>query len=535
MAKDVAKLAYCFERDKEPPEEMKRRLVIAFLTLWLLPALACNLPTAPTVDPAVEQAVQQTLAAQLFPSTTPDAAPTLPADPVPTNLPTGEVLTTPFPSSPQSYEDGFQYTTQHGDTLESLAGRFGLPPEQILDPALYSPKALLPPGEMLTLPNAIGGVQYPGAVMPDHEIVYSPSTVGFSTHAFVEQANGFLNYYAEEVDGEILSGADIIERVALETSTNPRMLLAVLEYRSNWVFGQPADPGNTHYPIGFYANEYSGLHKEITLTARQLTLGYYGWRSGKVTELEFANRSRVRLNPILNPGSVAVQYLFSKLYNQSELQEVLYGANSFTSKYASWFGDPWQRAENLEPVLPFGLKQPPLELPFAPGEPWSFTGGPHLAWGTGSPWGGLDFAPANVEKGCGVSRFWATAAAPGIVVRAENGIVVLDLDMDGNEQTGWALMYLHIAEQDRVPLGTRVNGDDPLGHPSCEGGFSTGTHIHIARKYNGEWLPADHPVPFVLSGWHAWAGERIYSGSLIKGDQIVTARPDDAYTSIITR
>jgi hypothetical protein len=113
--------------------------------------------------------------------------------------------------------------------------------------------------------------------------------------------------------------------------------------------------------------------------------------------------------------------------------------------------------------------------------------------------------------------------------------VVLDLDGDGREQTGWVLLYLHVAAKDRVQPGTVLNTNDRVGHPSCEGGFSTGTHVHLARKYNGEWIGADGPLPFVLSGWQVVYGARPYAGTLVKGDQTVTAQPDGSHTSLITR
>ena len=83
------------------------------------------------------------------------------------------------------------------------------------------------------------------------------------------------------------------------------------------------------------------------------------------------------------------------------------------------------------------------------------------------------------------------AAAAGLVVRTGPGLVVEDLDGDGYEQTGWVVVYLHIEARDRVPEGTWVATGDYLGHASCEGGVATGTHLHIARKFNGEWVPAD--------------------------------------------
>jgi hypothetical protein len=114
-------------------------------------------------------------------------------------------------------------------------------------------------------------------------------------------------------------------------------------------------------------------------------------------------------------------------------------------------------------------------------------------------------------------------------------VVVIDLDGDGFEQTGWTLVFLHVADYERIPDGAWVNTDDPIGHPSCERGNSTGTHVHLARKYNGEWLEADGPLPFILSGWQVQKGTRSYEGYLVKGNERVTANPGGSGISIISR
>ena len=57
---------------------------------------------------------------------------------------------------------------------------------------------------------------------------------------------------------------------------------------------------------------------------------------------------------------------------------------------------------------------------------------------------------------------------------------------------------------------------DPIGLPSCEGGRATGSHVHIARKYNGEWILAEGPLAFNLEGWVAKNGEAAYDGTLTK-------------------
>jgi murein DD-endopeptidase MepM/ murein hydrolase activator NlpD len=109
------------------------------------------------------------------------------------------------------------------------------------------------------------------------------------------------------------------------------------------------------------------------------------------------------------------------------------------------------------------------------------------------------------------------------------------MDGDGYEQTGWTLLYLHIATKDRVPEGTWVEVGDRIGHPSCEGGRSTGTHVHIARRYNGEWVPADGPLPFQLSGWTARASSVIYKGWLMRGTEIIYANTAATYETHISR
>jgi LasA protease len=428
----------------------------------------------------------------------------------------------------------FIYRTQSGDTLSALASRFGVDPGQITPP--QPSIGLLAAGVQLVIPNQLGQPPYSSAVLPDSAVINSPAVASFQAAEYIDRAGGYLSVYSEEVDGETLSGAEIVQRVSLESSISPRLLLAVLEFRSGWVRGQPYRYTQPEYPIGFYVPEYEGLYLELSLVVKQLSLGYYGWRQGSLTDLSFADGSQVRLSPGLNAGSVAVQLLTSLFYRQqSDWSEALYGSRGLLAVYTAMFGDPWLAAAGFEPLFPAGLAQPTLELPFAPGEYWSLTSGPHLSWRTGSPRGALDFAPITGEPPCAVSRVWVTASAPGLVVRAGQGVLALDLDGDGFEQTGWVLVYMHIAEQDRLPVGAWVDVNAPIGHPSCEGGTATGTNVHLARKYNGEWIGADGPLPMVLSGWVAHQGDLSYSGTLEKDGQVVTSRPDGSSGSTIIR
>jgi hypothetical protein len=110
-----------------------------------------------------------------------------------------------------------------------------------------------------------------------------------------------------------------------------------------------------------------------------------------------------------------------------------------------------------------------------------------------------------------------------VVARSEFGEVVLDLDGDGDERTGWNIFYLHMATAGRAPLGAVLDTGDPIGYPSCEGGTTTGTHVHLARKYNGEWINADWILPFVMEDWIPHNGSAPYLGTLTRQSQTVTA------------
>ncbi|GAP08331.1 membrane proteins related to metalloendopeptidases [Anaerolinea thermolimosa] len=429
-----------------------------------------------------------------------------------------------------------QYLTQPGDTLAALSLRFAVQLPGSSLPAGTSPEALLPAGIPLTLPSPSVETLPALALLPDSEVIYGPPAAAFDLQAFINASGGYLSTFRETIDGEEMSGAQIVRRIALETSINPRLLLAVLEWRSGWVTGSPRNP-DPDYPIGFGAPSHRGLYRELALVTRLLTQAYYGWRSGTFSKIEFLDGTTLPPHPALNAGSVAVQNLTARLNSPVDWPTAVYGENGLLAVYDALFGDPWKRAAQYEPLFPPDLSQtqPHWELPFAPGEVWSFTGGPHMAWGIGSPAGALDFAPADEAKGCTPSVRWATAAADGVVVRSERGLLVLDVDGDGYEQTGWSLLYLHLANEGRLSVGTRVKQGEPLGHPSCEGGPATGRHVHIVRKYHGEWIGAGAILPFILSGWLVKAGELPYQGQLLKEGQVIEARPDGSAPARIVR
>jgi hypothetical protein len=352
----------------------------------------------------------------------------------------------------------------------------------------------------------------------------------------VREADGYLAGYHEflSTNGETYGG-DVIRIIATDNSINPRLLLALLEYQSGWVFSVPGNLALQDYPLGLIDLNQKGLLHQLKWAVNQLSIGYYGWREGRLSEIRFRDGVTARLAPGLNAGTAALQFYFAQVYDSQGWLAAMDPKEGFPALYEHMFGNPWGRALQVEPLFPPDLTQPNLELPFLIGTIWSYTGGPHGAWERDGSWAAVDFAPASIVSGCHDSDAWVTASAAGKIVRSERGIVTLDLDGDGFEQTGWVIVYLHITVKNRIAAGELVDTGDLLGHPSCDGGYATGTHVHMARKFNGEWITADGPIPFVLSGWQVHEGSKAYLGTLTRGDETVTASQFGAGFSKVQR
>jgi len=428
------------------------------------------------------------------------------------------------------------YYTQAGDTLPVVAVRFGVNISGIETPTGDLPQTgLLTPNTLLIIPHMLVNTTSPVKIIPDSELVYSPSAVDFDVEAYINQAGGYLSRYKEWLGStQWTSGAEIILRIATENSINPRILLALLEYQGGWVYGQPTNAKQEDYPLGKVELSLKGLYSQLAWAVNQLSVGYYGWREGWVTDIQFSDGISARLAPDLNSGTVAIQYYFAQIYETPGWLGAIDANSGLPALYDRMFGNPWMSATKVEPLYPPNLSQPEMILPFLVGQIWSYTGGPHGAWERDGARAAVDFAPGSTESGCVKSNAWVVASAPGLIVRAEHGAIIEDLDGDGNEQTGWDILYMHVNEL-KVQAGDWVETSDYLGHPSCEGGIATGTHVHIARKYNGEWISADGPLPMVLSGWTVHAGSVPYEGTMTKGDDMISSSIYGSSESLILR
>lgn len=476
-------------------------------------SVGAEMPSRQVIEPWVGQAQ-----AQVDIGVSLEATP--PPDPILELLPPTRSPDQPYASPtadpvrepPATREASERYVVRYGDSLGGIALRYGVGASQIIAAnGLVNPN-LLTVGQVLLIPAPIPREPGPSfKIIPDSELVYGPSSTQFDLSGFVQDGGGALNAYVEEIEGRDRSGVELVQLVSQRYSVDPRLLLAVLEVKSGWLSQAEAPVATRTYPMGFYAPGYEGLFSQLSWAADQLNAGFYRWRAGWAGPFILSDGTTILPGSGINAGTAAVQNLFALLENEGDWRWMV-GEDGFYQTYVGLFGNPFDRA--VEPLVPTDIEQPAMQLPFEPGKVWSFTGGPHGAWGEGSAWAALDFAPPGNALGCMLSNEWIAAVADGKILRSDNGEVIEDLDGDGYEQTGWVILYMHVEDRGRVQVGDEVKAGDRIGHPSCEGGVANGTHVHLARKYNGEWIPADADLPFILDGWLSAGLEYEYDGTL---------------------
>jgi LysM repeat protein len=456
---------------------------------------------------------------------------------LPTARPAGVPIYTPTPDKlrvlPTARHNVDQYVVQAGDTLGSIAQSYGVGLEALMQANGLLDANLLEVGQTLVIP-----VPEPGAIgsalkiIPDSELVYGPASALFNIENFIKERNGYLASFSQEVNGENMSAAQVITLVAQNYSVNPRLLLALIEHRSGWV--DNAAPFQTDFALGIADPSRAGLYLQLTYAANELNRGYYQWRANTLSAWVLADGSVVPIDGGINAGTAGVQNLFSKLDDRAAWQVDMGNAEgSLFYTYFFLFGSPFDFA--VDPVTPDWIHQPRFALPFERGVTWAFTGGPHGGWDAGSAWAALDFAPIDETLDVCQSVEWVTAVTNGLIIRADDGQVVQDIDSDGYEQTGWVVLYLHVDTGDLIHAGDTIKGGDRIGHPSCLGGKSDFRHLHIARKYNGEWVSAGGAIPFVFDGWISSSTGNEYDGFLTRGNIQLEALEGITEVNMITR
>ncbi len=356
----------------------------------------------------------------------------------PTRMP-DQPIYTPTPSAPLPLPtlrtEDIYYSVQWGDTVKSIAYRYNLLPEQIIEANQITNPSLIYTGQSLLLPAPKISPTGPSfKIIPDSELVRGPYSVRFQIESFINNQPGFLKEYEVEIEGEMMGSAEIISRISQDYSVNPRLLLALIEHQSGWLTSK--NDQDIPYPLDYREAGYEGLFYQLAWTADELNRGYYLWKVKGVGSWTLKDGVNVPIDPTINAGTAGVQNFFAQVLPHQEWTSAV-SEEGLVNTYIQLFGYPFDFT--FFPLIPDGLIQPQLQLPFEDDVTWLFSGGPHGGWDTGSAWAALDFAPEAKDLGCQPSNHWVVAVADGIITRSDHGAVVQSIDGDPYDQTGWSI------------------------------------------------------------------------------------------------
>lgn len=250
--------------------------------------------------------------------------------------------------------------------------------------------------------------------------------------------------------------------------------------------------------------------------AARLELGHRDGALGATAQAtRFGGNGRWETGTLVIPGTLqedAQVFLYVAQRQGSTWSAALEGSSDFAllaeQGHAALLGTPSAELLATTTASATGDGSASLSLPWADGESWRLTGGPHSYDGSkNGRWSSLDFA--GPKPGMSVK---VRAARAGIVVRPCANLIQV------RHSGGWTTSYYHVKDI-AVRAGQSVARGAFLGYTSTAakcGGRATAPHVHFSLLKNGSYINiAGHTI----GGWTVREGSLPYQGCLVKGDK----------------
>ncbi|MEO0565131.1 MAG: LysM peptidoglycan-binding domain-containing protein, partial [Chloroflexota bacterium] len=347
-----------------------------------------------------------------------------------TPIPPDVIQPSPDPTRPQTVAQGqTQYAVQPGDTLTTIAIANNVTVDMLVQLNDIDNPNLLTVGQVLQLPAPPSGNTPSIKLLSDTRFVRTGAALPFDVASFIAAQRGYIRIATDNVDrslpngfrvAESLTAAQVLDRVSREYSVDPRVLLTLLELESNWLSQPNVPEDRRRFPLNIPDENREGMYRQLAWAADQLNRAFYDWQFGDLQIIQFSTGERRLYDRSLNAATVAIQYQQS-LTRPFATWETQLSAGNFLATYAAYFGDPF--VDDM-PLIPVDFTQPQMQLPFAEGETWFYTGGPHGGWGNGSAWAAIDLAPPDertpTDPACYTSAFPTRAVADGVIVEVKD-------------------------------------------------------------------------------------------------------------------
>lgn len=317
-----------------------------------------------------------------------------------------------------------------------------------------------------------------------------------------EEMFGFdIEDYLRHNAPHLLPHAEAISHWAGYSTISPRVLLALIEQQSALLSTPSKDAAVLATPFGKLSSRH-GFEAQLRDVADRLATRLYA---------DAASEGRKEFG-----DDREFDFLFAPVAEKTATAVVADDTQiAFTATYHALFGEHYLAPGRGWKAAPDGAdledgksgamaKQAPngmLQFPFPLGQTWHI-GGAHTNSGSGSyPLSSLDLSQGG---GWGSNQYgvWVAASAAGQFKRHSSCFAEI-VHADGWSTTYYHLMNIQYATGASVARNTRFA--NPANTPSqalCNGGGSTGPHLHWSLKRNGAWYHLDGSY---LSGWRITA------------------------------
>lgn len=320
--------------------------------------------------------------------------------------------------------------------------------------------------------------------MPDDEFVHGPRLLDFD-----------LTAYLQRTAPHLLPFTEFVAHWCAYYSISPEVLLTVIEMRSGLV-SRRAGLADVNDPVaGLVAGQ--DFREQVRNTLAALYADFYAFRAAARGD-DINAATYALLNLFRGPAAPAAFAASAPALRQEfeDTHRRLFAGRTVAAA-----------AGGGELVIPAAPPSDLLQLPWTNGQSWFF-GGVHTTDGSNvGPMSSLDFYRGGEPWGSDTSTAYVVAAHSGTATVFSSCFVRV------TSPSGWATNYYHL-DGVQVFSGQQVSANqrlavyaNTLAQATCQGGSSTGPHVHFSLLQNGAFTSIDGAS---LSGYVVHAGRYSY-------------------------
>jgi len=272
-----------------------------------------------------------------------------------------------------------------------------------------------------------------------------------------QMLNFSVESYLQEYAPHLVKYASTITHWSAVSTISPKLFIAMMEEQSSVL--SAGNKENMQRPFGELSDK-TGFKEQLMDMAHKLSDRFY--------KLDAEGKPAVER---LNLGNRYVDSYF-RLFPQKPQKKQRRAVS--VKKMESGGGSGAAASEDL------------LQLPYPVQSSWTF-GGAHSFTGSGRVLSSLDFHDGGFW-GNDLSHLWVSASAPGTVK------VHSSCNMEIIHENGWSTQYYHL-DNIQYSTGDKVERNAYIANYAsnerqalCEGGSSTGPHLHFSLKNNGQYV-----------------------------------------------